>query len=158
MPENDRFEALLDQLTFLYSPERASACFERLRQMLEAFYEQHPDLATTSPGSERLSEQDVVLITYGDQISEPERPPLQSLAEVLAGAWRGVVSAVHILPFYPYSSDDGFSVIDYTAVDPQLGDWEDIARLGAHARLMFDAVVNHISAESDWFQAFLRGE
>jgi len=158
MSERDLLSDLLGHLTFLYGPERADACFERLRQMLEAFHQQHPDLATTALGSERLSEQDVVLITYGDQISEPERPPLQSLAAVLGGSWRGVVSAVHILPFYPYSSDDGFSVIDYTSVDPQLGDWDDIARLRAHARLMFDAVVNHISAESDWFQAFLRGE
>jgi len=158
MSERNHLSDLLDHLTFLYGPERAGACFERLRRMLDAFQQEHPDLARTPPGGERLSEQDVVLITYGDQISEPDRPPLRSLAEMLAGPWRGVVSAVHILPFYPYSSDDGFSVIDYTAVDPQLGDWGEIARLRAHARLMFDAVVNHISAESDWFQAFLRGE
>src|SRR5215211_2704320 len=158
MPERNHLSDLLDHLTFLYGPERADACFERLRRMLDVFHHEHPDLAITPPGGERLSEQDVVLITYGDQISEPDRPPLQSLAEMLAGPWRGVVSAVHILPFYPYSSDDGFSVIDYTAVDPQLGDWGDIARLCGHARLMFDAVVNHISAESDLFQAFLRGE
>jgi len=158
MSERNHLSDLLGHLTFLYGPERAGTCFERLHQMLDAFLHEHPDLATMPIGGERLGEQDVVLITYGDQISEPERPPLQSLAEVLGGPWRGVVSAVHILPFYPYSSDDGFSVIDYTAVDPQLGDWGDIARLRAHARLMFDAVVNHISAESDWFQAFLRGE
>lgn len=158
MPDHDRLAALLGHLTFLYGPERAGPCFERLRQMLEVFQREHPDLATTPPGSERLTQQDVVLITYGDQIGEPGRPPLQSLAEVLGGVWRGVVSTVHILPFYPYSSDDGFSVIDYTSVDPQLGDWSDIERLRAHARLMFDAVVNHISAQSDWFGAFLRGE
>jgi hypothetical protein len=146
MSERDHLSDLLDHLTFLYGSERAGVSFERLRRMLEVFQQEHPDLAIASPRGERLSEQDVVLITYGDQIGDSDRPPLQSLAEVLGGPWRGVVSAVHILPFYPYSSDDGFSVIDYTAVDPQLGDWGDIARLRGHARLMFDDVINLISA------------
>lgn len=157
MPEHTYPDALLDHLTSIYGAERAVPCCEQLRAVLERFHAAHPELAA-APTSGRLSEQDVVLITYGDQVGEPGKPPLQSLAELLEGAWRGVVSAVHILPFYPYSSDDGFSVIDYTAVDPQLGDWGDIARLRVQSRLMFDAVVNHISAESDWFQAFLRGQ
>ena len=158
MPDHDRYAPLLDHLTFLYGREHALPCFERLSAMLETFAREHPDLAAGPDAGERLTEQDVVLITYGDQIGEPGRAPLQSLGDVLGGAWRGVVSTVHILPFYPYSSDDGFSVIDYTRVDPQLGDWDDVERLRAHARLMFDAVVNHVSAEGEWFQAFLRGE
>ncbi|MEE8391470.1 MAG: sugar phosphorylase, partial [Anaerolineae bacterium] len=67
------------------------------------------------------------------------------------------ITGVHILPFFPYSSDDGFSVIDYTAVNPELGTWADVERLGRGFRLMFDAVINHISAGSDWFQEFLQG-
>jgi sucrose phosphorylase len=65
---------------------------------------------------------------------------------------------VHILPFFPYSSDDGFSVIDYAWVDPELGRWSHIEELGADFRLMFDAVINHVSRESDWFRAFLAGD
>src|SRR5262249_39342857 len=68
------------------------------------------------------------------------------------------INSLHLLPFYPYSSDDGFSVIDYTAVDPRLGTWEDIDALHEDFCLMFDAVFNHISAKSAWFQAFLRGQ
>ncbi|NTW03446.1 MAG: sugar phosphorylase, partial [Oscillochloris sp.] len=107
---------------------------------------------------ERLSADDVILITYGDQVREPGRPPLQTLGEVLDTHLHAAVSAVHILPFYPYTSDDGFSVVDYLAVDPALGSWDDITRLRQRYRLMFDAVVNHISASSRWFQAFLAGE
>jgi sucrose phosphorylase len=70
----------------------------------------------------------------------------------------GIISRVHILPFYPYSSDDGFSVIDYWQVDPSLGEWDDVARLGQSFRLMFDAVINHISRHSRWFEGFVRGE
>ncbi len=69
-----------------------------------------------------------------------------------------MVSGVHILPFFPWSSDDGFAVVDYRRVAPEYGDWDDVARLGKHFRLMFDAVINHISTRSEWFQAFLRGE
>ena len=66
--------------------------------------------------------------------------------------------AIHILPFCPYSSDYGFSVIDYEQVNPELGTWDDVEALGRRFALMFDLVVNHCSAESAWFQAFLRGE
>jgi glycosidase len=90
-------------------------------------------------------------------VTEPGKPPLQSLAEVLKKYIKGVVTGIHILPFFPYSSDDGFSVIDYTAVNPDFGTWEDIERLGRDFRLMFDAVINHISAQSGWFQEFLKG-
>jgi glucosylglycerate phosphorylase len=65
---------------------------------------------------------------------------------------------LHILPFYPYSSDDGFSVIDFQKVDPNLGTWDEIAHIGKHFRLMFDAVVNHISSQSAWFERFRQGQ
>ena len=42
----------------------------------------------------------------------------------------GLFTYLHILPFFPYSSDDGFSVMDYRAVDPALGDWDDMLALG----------------------------
>src|SRR5262249_24314943 len=70
----------------------------------------------------------------------------------------GAVSGVHILPFYPSTSDDGFSVADYRAVDPELGTWDDVCRLGRRFDLMFDGVFNHVSAHSEWFQSFLRDD
>ena len=86
------------------------------------------------------------------------RSPLQSLNAFLQSNLKDVVSGIHILPFYPYSSDDGFSVIDYCQVAPELGTWQDIARLGKDFRLMFDLVANHVSAQSAWFQNFLAGK
>lgn len=105
-----------------------------------------------------ITEKDSILITYGDQLRERDTPPLQTLADFCERHLTGLISGVHILPFYPYSSDDGFSVIDYRAVDPALGSWEDVARIGRSFRLMFDAVINHVSAGSAWFQAFLRDD
>lgn len=105
-----------------------------------------------------MTQADSILITYGDQIQEPDKPPLRSLAEVLEANLKGVISSVHILPFYPYSSDDGFSVMDYKAINPGWGDWQDVALLGQNFRLMFDAVINHVSAQGVWFEKFLNGD
>lgn len=149
-----RMGALLAQL---YGPERGAAAHQELRAMLDAFAAGRPP-AAPGPTAGLLSEDDVILITYGDQVAEPGRPPLQSLGAALDGLLGAIVSGVHILPFYPYTSDDGFSVVDYLAVDPALGDWADVEALAGRYRLMFDAVVNHISASSAWFQAFLAGE
>jgi glycosidase len=91
-------------------------------------------------------------------VQSPGRPPLKVLAEFSRAHLAGLVSGIHILPFYPSTSDDGFSVQDYRAVDPALGDWDDVAELGRDFRLMFDAVINHISAGSDWFRGFLAGD
>lgn len=113
-----------------------------------------------SPGALRPlpDEREVILITYGDQIQETGTAPLRTLHAVISERAGDVIDGVHILPFYPYTSDDGFSVVDYRQVNPMLGTWEDVRRLAGRYRVMFDAVINHISAASPWFQAFLRGE
>ncbi len=152
-------EQLVEHLTFLYGVERGMTTWSRLSALLADFASRHPQLSENVPApGERLTERDVILITYGDQVKEPGKPALVTLAEVLETYARGAITGVHILPFFPYSSDDGFSVIDYAQVDPELGTWEDIVPLGRSFRLMFDAVINHISRQSSWFQAFLAGD
>lgn len=102
-------------------------------------------------------EKDVVLITYADQFTNKEQKTLS----VFDGFYRqhlvNIFNIVHLLPFYPYSSDDGFSVVNYQQVNPVAGDWKDIRKLGLSARLMFDYVCNHISASSEWFLQYLAG-
>jgi sucrose phosphorylase len=105
-----------------------------------------------------LCERDALLITYADQLQEPGVAPLRTLARFCADHLAGTVGGIHLLPFFPWSSDDGFSVKDYFAVAPEYGTWEDVARFRPRFDLMFDAVFNHLSAQSDWFQRFLRGE
>ena len=145
---------ILNLLTRIYNEETAFTLLPRLETLIEAYRPHIPQIAR----DHYFDQRDAVLITYGDMVHEPEKAPLNSLAAFLQTTVADVISTVHILPFYPYSSDDGFSVIDYEQVDPNLGDWTDVAQIGRSFRLMFDAVVNHISAESDWFQAFLRDE
>lgn len=109
-------------------------------------------------GNSWVDETDAMLITYGDSIRDGVRPPLEVLNEFLADAVGDVVDNVHILPFYPWTSDDGFSVVDYRAIDPTLGDWADVGRMSEKFGLMFDAVINHISSKSEWFEGFLNGD
>ncbi len=147
-----------DHLTFLYGAEEAERIWPRLLKRLSIFRENNPDLQAAAAPGERLTERDAFLITYGDQVKEPGQSPLRTLTEVLEEHIAGIITGLHILPFFPYSSDDGFSVIDYTVVDPALGDWADVERLGRSFRLMFDAVINHISAQSEWARAFRAGD
>ncbi|MEQ9546318.1 MAG: sugar phosphorylase [Marinobacter sp.] len=99
-------------------------------------------------------ESDIVLITYADTIRRADEKPLVTLREFLKDCLGDTVSAVHILPFFPYSSDDGFSVMDYLAVNESHGTWEDIERIAGDFRLMADLVINHMSARSRWFENF----
>jgi glycosidase len=149
---------LRDHLEFLYGRAGRDEVWPALRTRLEDFQRRHPELAgqNDDPG-QRLTERDAFVITYGDQVTEPGRPPLHTLAEFFETHLGDAVAGVHLLPHFPYSSDDGFSVIDYRRVDPRLGDWNDVARLGRRYRRMFDAVINHISRESEWFRGFLDG-
>jgi glycosidase len=153
-------DRMLDHLAFLYGAAQAGPIWDQLATLLEDVSERNPDLSEALP----LTERDAILITYGDQFQDrgPDGtlrvPPLQTLRQVLLESLDRPVSGVHILPFFPYSSDDGFSVVDYTRVNPEFGTWPDVERLGQDFRLMFDAVINHISRQSDWFQRFLAGD
>jgi sucrose phosphorylase len=143
-------------LAFLYGAESAANLNEQINRLINSYQSQIQQPKAVSQA--RLTERDAVLITYGDMVQSEGEAPLRTLSDFLIDRVSGLVSAVHLLPFYPYSSDDGFSVIDYWAVNPQLGTWPDVGRIGEHFRLMFDAVINHISAQSEWFQGFLRGD
>lgn len=102
--------------------------------------------------------QDVVLITYPDQFCRGDEKKLRVFSDFAERYVRDTFNVIHFLPFYPYSSDDGFSVIDYKKVEASLGDWEDMRRMGERYQLMIDLVCNHISAKSPWFQQYLEGD
>lgn len=143
----------------------------RLRQRLgeiygpagEAWASRFAELLAAAPAGRagatpQWDERDVVLISYGDHVRAAGQPPLRTLHEFLVRHhFDDLFRVLHVLPFFPSSSDDGFSVIDYRTVDPALGDWDDVHRLGQSFGLMFDLVLNHVSQHSHWFQEYLRG-
>jgi glucosylglycerate phosphorylase len=142
----------------IYGKETAATLMPRLRQLMQSYRGKIAEpVSQLSNGSAlALGKEDVIMITYGDQFSGPEGTPLSYLHRFLEEDLEGTVSGVHILPFSPYSSDDGFSVIDYREVDPNLGSWDEIRQIAGDFRLMADLVLNHCSAGSDWFAEFLK--
>ncbi|MEA2069515.1 MAG: sugar phosphorylase, partial [Verrucomicrobiota bacterium] len=135
----------------LYGPGEVEHLLERMVAMIGRY----------GIGLEGYSDADLwdettsVLITYGDMVQNGEEPPLQVLKRFSDQYLGGAVNTIHILPFCPYSSDDGFSVVDYRVVDPDLGTWKDVQDLGRGFRLMYDLVLNHCSRKSKWFADYV---
>jgi sucrose phosphorylase len=111
----------------------------------------------TSLSAKPLSQKDSVLITYADMVTSQGENSLRSLKEFCTANLKGAFSAIHILPFYPWTSDDGFSVVDYREVDERYGNWDDVSRLSEEFELMFDLVLNHCSSKSPWFKEYISG-
>ncbi|MFY1707970.1 sugar phosphorylase [Tritonibacter scottomollicae] len=129
-------------------------------QVVEAFWPQdtHRRKRPRTPGNTLWSERDALLIAYGNSLVDGSHKPLDLLHDFLLNHMEGVVDGVHILPFFPYTSDDGFAVTDYRKVNPELGDWADIRRIGGAFHLMSDMVLNHVSSQSPWFNAYRQGQ
>jgi len=144
--------SIMEKLEFLYGGKTAKVVYKKLNTILDYYKNKIPST------NFEFTEKDTVLITYGDSIRKEGENPLKTLYKFLHNHLKGLISVVHILPFYPFSSDDGFSVIDYKKVNPELGSWDNIREIAGEFRIMFDAVINHISAKSREFQGFLNGD
>lgn len=143
-----------DAITQLYQ-----AIYGEQQQMDELFelverYRQTYSRSPTTP----WSEQDILLISYADSVIREGELPLATLYQFLSSQLKGVISGVHILPCFPYSSDDGFAVIDYRQIDYKLGDWQDINRIAEQFDLMLDLVLNHVSRQHLWFIDFVAND
>jgi sucrose phosphorylase len=128
-------------------------------KVIEAFFPENTPRRKRprAPGNNLWSEKDALLITYGNSIVDGTHKPLDLLHDFLLEHMKGVVNGVHILPFFPFTSDDGFAVTDYRSVNPSLGDWPDINRIAADFLLMSDLVLNHVSSQGAWFNAYRQG-
>ena len=146
--------AIREGARFVYGPEGDTVAHE-LEKLAAAYRQRHPRPFIAA--AERMNEHDAFLITYAHTLQSPGEAPLRTLGRWLGTHLADTVSIVHLLPFYPWSSDDGFSVKDYRAVDPRYGSWQDVRAVGKDHRLMFDAVINHASAQGSWFEAYLQG-
>ena len=147
---NNRIQAILNRI---YGRQKGAVAFARLASVLDAVPPEPP-----AGEKDLFTQADIILITYGDTLSREKERPLQTLHRFCCDHFKGVFSGIHILPFFPYSSDDGFSVTDFQAVNPDLGSWTDIQAIGGEFKLMVDLVANHVSAKSRWFHAYLAGE
>jgi len=151
----------IEKLSFLYGEDEALKWYPELERLLKVHYAyKTQDLIEIEKNfnpENRFTQKDAILITYGDIIEGKCKKPLEVLEYFCKKYWKDAFEAIHILPFFPYSSDKGFAVIDFEEVDSKLGDWEDIERLKETHKLMFDGVFNHISSKSKWFVERLNG-
>ena len=154
IPNATARSAFLRHLRDLYPENDPATLLQELEMRLS---QQIEGLAIRSQHPGRLSHKDTILIIYPDQIQREDANPLDTLHSFLSDYLREIISGVHVLPFFPYSSDDGFSIIDYQSVDPRLGGWNAMHAIAGDFRLMVDLVINHISTQSKWFQDFLHG-
>lgn len=142
----------IDKINKLYSSDDTLEITGKIEQLLEKYAKRLP-----SDVSPCLTERDIILITYADNLRPSQGSPLQGLIHFCRNHLKDIISMVHILPFFPYSSDDGFSVMNYRQVNSQSGHWSDIDDLGQHVDLCFDLVLNHASAQGTYFQSYLAG-
>jgi sucrose phosphorylase len=160
-PQTENEYALYEYLSHLYGGGVAPELTQSLLSLVER--KNLPDTKLNNrwqyhaQQNNAWSEAEVLLITYGDTITAPDLPPLQVLKRFADTHLAPYFSGIHILPFFPFSSDDGFAVVDYSRVRDDLGDWEDIRALSEHFDLMFDLVINHCSREHIWFADFISG-
>ncbi|MGD8372221.1 MAG: alpha-amylase family glycosyl hydrolase, partial [Syntrophobacterales bacterium] len=139
-------------LTRIYGEREGELAFQRIIPLVESF------AAQESKREGYFSQEDVVLITYGDSLLRGGEAPLAVLHDFSNNYLKEAISTIHFLPFFPYSSDDGFSVMDFFAINPELGSWDDVVSIGKDFKLMFDYVVNHFSSKGEWFANYLAGK
>lgn len=147
-------------LESIYADVALDVSYETLAtQLLNTIgIQQQTDIASPKSHHNYWDEDDIVMITYGDSVIDENERPLVTLNKFLHRYCKNTVNNVHILPFFPYSSDDGFSVIDYSTVNEALGTWDDIEAIAKDYGLMTDLVINHCSARSAWFDNFIKGQ
>lgn len=167
-PQSDASYRLQELLSHLYGAGAAPMMARRLERIVRTHGPAATADATVPAASSKeapepaavpvqFSEQDQVLITYGDSLLADSMPSLWALKQFADGHLDGLFSAIHVLPFFPFSSDDGFAVTDYLTVRDDLGDWRHVEALSERFELMFDLVINHCSREHLWFADFVGG-
>jgi sucrose phosphorylase len=149
-----KLKTIRKRLANLYGVEEADTLLDRFFHMIGRY---GVGVNRTSLSSKVISQKDAVLITYADMVSDGKAHPFSTLKEFCTARLKGAFSAIHILPFYPWTSDDGFSVVDYREVDNRYGSWDDVSRLSEEFELMFDLVLNHCSSKSPWFREYVSG-
>lgn len=143
-------DRIIKLLEILYG-DRSMEIYKAVMELIRSWKAKCPEAVNKG----WVNQDDVMLITYGDSIVDNNEAPLITLKRFADKYLKDTITAIHILPMYPYTSDDGFSVVDYYSINEKLGSWKDIKELASEYDMMYDAVVNHISRSSEWFQRYL---
>jgi sucrose phosphorylase len=140
-----------DQLRELYGAVTARDITPRLAEIVSNHMHTRPEQRRRPD----WDQSDVALISYGDSIQSPSEPPLQTLGGFLSDHLQDTFGFLHLLPLFPFSSDDGFAVTDFRSINPELGNWHHVSALALQLDLAFDLVLNHVSRDHLWFTEYL---
>tara|TARA_R110002072_G_scaffold97995_2_gene215726 strand:- start:9826 stop:11550 length:1725 start_codon:yes stop_codon:yes gene_type:complete len=154
MPIDGLQARVLNHIAQVYPDINARELSARLIATM-GLYEKHSE---PEQYKNHWDEEDIAVITYGNTFTRKNETPLDTLYNFLSAYLKDSINIVHLLPFFPYSSDDGFAVLDYTLVNDACGDWDDIVHIANEFKLMSDLVINHCSGRSRWFEQLKAGE
>ncbi len=149
MQDVDEIRQILNQI---YGKEKGNQALDRVVPLIENFKKK------AGQKKEYFTQEDAVLITYGDSLLKDGQAPLDTLHDFAISHLKGTISTIHFLPFFPFSSDDGFSVMDFFSVNSELGSWVNVNKFENDFQLMFDFVINHFSAKGEWFKSYLESK
>ena len=151
---DELYSRLVNHLEFIYPDEKTGKLADKIIKLMDLKQRQ------TKPRwfKNNWNEKDVAMITYANSFIREDEAPLETLDNFLETHLPDSISWVHILPFFPFSSDDGFAVIDYTQVNESFGDWGHVEKIADRFDLMADLVINHCSGMSRWFEQFKRNK
>ena len=102
----------------------------------------------------KITNKSNLVIAYADSVTDAKKNI--TLDKFLEKNYSNIDN-VHLLPFFSYTSDDGFAVSDYYNVDKRFLNWDNINRLNKY-HLMYDFVANHASKSNNLFKKFLNDE
>ncbi len=151
-------QTVLHHLTAIYADTSPELSLPALCEDIINIMRLNQDYKESVSHRNNWDQNDVILITYGNSVKKEGEAPLKTLHRFLNKEVSGYINGVHILPFFPYCSDDGFAVMDYYEVNKALGDWDDIEAIATDYRLMADLVINHGSSSGTWFKNFIKGD
>ena len=157
---NSKTKSIRHKLVYLYGEKAGKESFEKIESKMNNFIKKKSRKIKIKDGHfsiiDRFTQKDIVLITYPDSFYKKNETPLVTLDNFSKNI-ESSMNTIHILPFFPYSSDRGFSVLNFKKVKEEFGDWDDVRELSKRFNLMFDGVFNHVSKQSLWFRHFLKG-
>ena len=150
---NKKFEKIYNDVNAIYSYILTSSEIEKLSNNIIKILK-----VNYNKKNANINEKDILLITYADTIKSKKNKPLIILNDFLKNFIKNSINIVHILPYYPSSSDGGFAVTDFFKVDSKYGNWSDLKKISKSYKIMSDVVLNHASSKSIWFKNFLKGK
>ena len=145
---------IISLLSFLYGEQKGLITYKKLERLIKKYSKK---IVKDHYFKKYFDQKDVVLIIYGDNVLKKSENSLKTLWRFLDKNLKGYINFIHIIGLFLYSSDRGFSIIDYKKINPKLGSLKDLKIIENDFKLMVDFVCNHMSSKGKWFKEFEKG-